>query len=94
MPYKMQPFLYYNKEKFLQTYEINKEFDLNYIIPYNYKLPICCHRSAPPPLNKAIYLSIFCPVSKKEIQLSFKNKYVETTTVKYGLTLFCICTKY
>ena len=26
--YKMQPFLYYNKEKFWQTYEISKEFDL------------------------------------------------------------------
>ena len=34
------------------------------------------------------------PVYKKDIQFSFKNKYVETTTVKYGWTMFCICTKY
>ena len=58
--YKMQPFyIYYNKKKFCQTYEISKEFDLNYIIPYNnYKLSICCHRSAP--LNKKQYICIFC----------------------------------
>jgi hypothetical protein len=52
--YKMQPFyIYYNKKKFCQTYEISKEFDLNYIIILynNYKLSICCHRSAP--LNKS-----------------------------------------
>ncbi len=28
--YKWQPILYNNKEKFFQTYEISKEFDLNY----------------------------------------------------------------
>ncbi len=49
-----------NKKKFCQTYEISKEFDLNYIIILynNYKLSICCHRSAP--LNKKQYICIFC----------------------------------
>ncbi len=26
----LRPFLYYNREKFFQTYEISKEFDFNY----------------------------------------------------------------
>jgi hypothetical protein len=92
--YSWQPFFYYNKEKFFQTYEISKDFDFNYITPFNYKRPIFFYRSAPPPSNKTAYLAIFCPVSEKEIQLSFKNEYEETTTVKYGWTMFCICTKY
>ena len=92
--WRIEPFLYYNIEKFFQVYEISKQFDFNYITPFNYKLPIFFHRSAPPSSNKTAYLSIFCPVSEKEIQLSFKNEYEETTTVKYGWTMFCICTKY
>jgi hypothetical protein len=87
----LRPFLYYNREKFFQTYEISKEFDFNYITPYNFKRPIFFRRSAPPPSNKTAYLSIFCPVSYKEIQLSYKNKYEQTTTVKYGWTMFSIC---
>ena len=87
----LRPFLYYNREKFFQTYEISKEFDFNYITPYNFKRPIFFRRSAPPPSNKTTYLSIFCPVSYKEIQLSYKNKYEQTTTVKYGWTMFSIC---
>jgi hypothetical protein len=90
----LRPFLYYNREKFFQTYEISKEFDFNYITPYNFKRPIFFRRSAPPPSNKTTYLSIFCPVSYKEIQLSYKNKYEQTTTVKYGWTMFSICSKY
>ena len=90
----LRPFLYYNREKFFQTYEISKEFDFNYITPYNFKRPIFFRRSAPPPSNKTAYLSIFCPVSYKEIQLSYKNKYEQTTTVKYGWTMFSICSKY
>jgi hypothetical protein len=87
----LRPFLYYNREKFFQTYEISKEFDFNYITPYNFKRPIFFRRSAPPPSNKTAYLSIFCPVSYKEIQLSYRNKYEQTTTVKYGWTMFSIC---
>ena len=87
----LRPFLYYNREKFFQTYEISKEFDFNYITPYNFKRPIFFRRSAPPPSNKTTYLSIFCPVSYKEIQLSYKNKYEQTTKVKYGWTMFSIC---
>ncbi len=87
----LRPFLYYNREKFFQTYEISKEFDFNYITPYNFKRPIFFRRSAPPPSNKTTYLSIFCPVSYKEIQLSYRNKYEQTTTVKYGWTMFSIC---
>jgi hypothetical protein len=90
----LRPFLYYNREKFFQTYEISKEFDFNYITPYNFKRPIFFRRSAPPPSNKTTYLSIFCPVSYKEIQLSYRNKYEQTTTVKYGWTMFSICSKY
>jgi hypothetical protein len=90
----LRPFLYYNREKFFQTYEISKEFDFNYITPYNFKRPIFFRRSAPPPSNKTAYLSIFCPVSYKEIQLSYRNKYEQTTTVKYGWTMFSICSKY
>jgi hypothetical protein len=90
----LRPFLYYNREKFFQTYEISKEFDFNYITPYNFKRPIFFRRSAPPPSNKTTYLSIFCPVSYKEIQLSYKNKYEQTTTVKYGWTMFSICSYY
>ena len=46
----------------------------------------------PPPENKNSIISVyFCPVSDKEIQLSFKNKYEQTTIVKYGWTMFCIC---
>ena len=92
--WRLEPFLYYNREKFFQTYEISKEFDFNYITPYNFKRPIFFRRSAPPPSNKTTYLSIFCPVSYKEIQLSYKNKYEQTTTVKYGWTMFSICSKY
>ena len=87
----LRPFLYYNREKFFQTYEISKEFDFNYITPYNFKRPIFFRRSAPPPSNKTAYLSIFCPVSYKEIQLSYRNKYEQTTTIKYGWTMFSIC---
>ena len=80
-----QPFFWNNNEKFYQTYEISKEFDFNYITPFTYKQrPIGFHRSAPPPSCESdVYLSIFCPVSEKEIQLSFKNKYEQTTTVNY-----------
>ncbi len=92
--YELEPFLYYDKDKFFQTYEISKEFDFNYITPYNFKRPIFFRRSAPPPSNKTAYLSIFCPVSYKEIQLSYRNKYEQTTTVKYGWTMFSICSKY
>jgi hypothetical protein len=88
---QLSPFLYYNKEKLFQTCEISKDFDFNYITPFNYKRSIFFHQSALPPENKTAYLSIFCPVSDKEIQLSFKNKYEQTTTVKYGWTMFCIC---
>ena len=90
----LRPFLYYNREKFFQTYEISKEFDFNYIPPFNYRGPNFFRRSAPPPSNKTAYLSIFCPVSYKEIQLSYRNKYEQTTTVKYGWTMFSICSKY
>ena len=90
--YSWQPFFYYNKEKFFQTYEISKEFDFNYITPFNNKRPILFYPSDRAPKNqKAAYLSIFCPVSSKEIQLSFKNIYEKTTTIKYGWTMFSIC---
>jgi len=89
---QLAPFLYYNKEKFFQTYEISKEFDFNYITPFNNKRPILFYPSDRAPKNqKAAYLSIFCPVSSKEIQLSFKNIYEKTTTIKYGWTMFSIC---
>ena len=92
-------FFWNNKEKFYQTYEIStKNLIINYITPFTYKQqrPIGFHRSAQPPQYKAdVYLSIFCPVSEKEIQLlSFKNNYEQTTTVHYGWTMFCISTQY
>jgi hypothetical protein len=45
----------------------------------------CLPISPAPGKQKQQYLSIFCPVFDKEIQLSFKNKYEQTTIVKYGL---------
>jgi len=85
---QLAPFLYYNKEKFFQTYEISKEFDFNYITPYNFLdyPPIWGPHSAS---KKTIYLSIFCPVSEKEIQLRIKN-ITEQVTIKYGWTMFCV----
>jgi hypothetical protein len=91
--YKLEPILYYNKDKFFQTYEISKEFDLNYTsLSFNYKRAFWWHQTTP--FNTTKYLSIFCPVSEKEIQLIYKNLYKHTTTVKYGWTMFCICSKY
>jgi hypothetical protein len=51
----------------------------------------CLPISPAPGKQKQQYLSIFCPVFDKEIQLSFKNKYEQTTIVKYGWTMFYIC---
>jgi hypothetical protein len=90
--YKCRPILYYNKEKFFQTYEISKEFDLNYSSPFYYERSVWWHRSAP--LQKTTYLSVFCPVPEKEIKLKFRNLHEHTTTVKYGWTMFCTCSKY
>ena len=73
--WRIEPFLYYNIEKFFQVYEISKQFDFNYITPFNYKRSIFFHQSAPPAPRKTKTISVyFCPVSDKEIQLSFKNK--------------------
>jgi hypothetical protein len=47
--WRIEPFLYYNIEKFFQAYEISKQFDFNYITPFNYKRSIFFHQSAPPP---------------------------------------------
>ena len=91
--YELEPFLYYDKDKFFQTYEISKEFDLNYTsLSFNYKRTFWWHQTTP--FNTTKYLSIFCPVSEKEIQLIYRNLYEHTTTVKYGWTMFCICSKY
>jgi len=89
---KWQIIFYYTKEKFCQKYEISKEFDFNYITPYNFLdyPPIWGPHSAS---KKTIYLSIFCPVSEKEIQLRIKN-ITEQVTIKYGWTMFCVCLKY
>jgi hypothetical protein len=66
--------------------KISKEFDFNYITPFNYKRSILfTNQPRPPGKQEQQYLSIFCPVFDKEIQLSFKNKYEQTTIVKYGL---------
>ncbi len=65
----IEPFLYYNREKFFQTYEISKQFDFDYITPFNYRGPNFFRQSARPPENKTAYLSIFCPVSDKGIHL-------------------------
>jgi hypothetical protein len=44
------------------------------------------HQSAPPGKQNSIISVYFCPVSDKEIQLSFKNKYEQTTyNSKIGL---------
>jgi len=78
--WRIEPFLYYNIEKFFQAYEISKQFDFNYITPFNYKQrSIFFHQSAPPGKQNSIISVYFCPVSDKEIQLSFKNKYEQTT---------------
>ncbi len=70
---QLAPFLYYNKEKFFQTYEISKEFDFNYITPFNYKRPILFQQSARPPKNKtASYLSIFVLFPTKKYNLVLK----------------------
>ena len=46
--WRIEPFLYYNIEKFFQAYEISKQFDFNYITPFNYKQrSIFFHQSAP-----------------------------------------------
>jgi hypothetical protein len=72
--------------------KISKEFDFNYITPFNYKRSILfSNQPRPPGKQEQQYLSIFCPVFDKEIQLSFKNKYEQTTIVKYGWTMFYIC---
>ncbi len=42
----------------------------------------------PPGKQNSIISVYFCPVSDKEIQLSFKNIYEKTTTIKYGWTMF------
>jgi len=91
--WRIEPFLYYTIEKFFLAYESSKQFDFNYITPFNYKRSIFFHQSAPPAPGKqnSIKSVYFCPVSDKEIQLSFKNKYEQTTIVKYGWTMFCIC---
>jgi hypothetical protein len=92
--WRINPFLYDNKEKFFQTYKISKQFDFNYSIPFNYRGSNPYRRSVPPLSNKKAYLSIFCTASKKEIQLCFKNKHEQITTIKYGWTMFCICSEY
>ena len=88
--YQHQPILHFNKEKFFQTYEINKEIDLS-------------HNHTTPGYSKFMshlwylryfitkYLSLYCPVSEMKIDIIYKNTYMHTTTVKYGWTMFCIC---
>jgi len=74
------------KKSSLKHMKINKEFDFNFITPFNYKRSILfTNQPRPPGKQEQQYLSIFCPVFDKEIQLSFKNKYEQTTIVKYGL---------
>ncbi len=91
--YKWQPILYYNKDKFFQTDEVSKEFNLNYTSPlFHYKRAFWWHHTTT--FNTTKYLSIFCPVSEKEILLIYKNLCEHTTTVKYGWTMFCISSKY
>jgi len=70
--YSWQPFLFYNKEKFCQTYEINIKLDSNYITPFNLKRPTYFQQSAPPASNITKYLSVFCPGFKKKIQINLK----------------------
>jgi hypothetical protein len=91
--YGWQPFLFYNKEKFCQTYEINIKLDSNYITPFNLKRPTYFQQSAPPASNITKYLSVFCPGLKKKIQINFKNSYKQIRNVKYGWTMFGICPK-
>ncbi len=70
--WRIEPFLYYNIEKFLQAYEISKQFDFNYITPFYYKRSIFFHQSAPPPENKTAYLSIFVRFLTKKYNLVLK----------------------
>ncbi len=68
---KWQIIFYYNKEKFCQKYEISKEFDFNYITPYNFlqHFPIWGPHSA----SKKIYICIFfVQFLKKKYNLELK----------------------
>jgi hypothetical protein len=88
--YQHQPILYFNKEKFFQTYEINKEIDLNHTT-YGYSYSKFVNQFWWLPTLVTKFLSLFCPVSKIKINIIYKNTYMHTTTVKYGWTMFCIC---
>jgi hypothetical protein len=91
--WRIEPFLYYNIEKFFQVYEISKQFDFNYITPFNYKRSIFFHQSAPPaPGKQKQYLSIFVRFLTKKYNLVLKiNMNKLHTIVKYGWTMFSIC---
>ena len=83
--YLWQPILYYNSDKFFQTYEISKELDLQHTtLGYFYWWQ--------QPSYKTIqYLSILCSVAEKEINIIYQDAYIHTTTIKYGWNMYCIC---
>jgi hypothetical protein len=90
--YLWQLILYFNKEKFFQTYEISKEIDLQHTtLGYFYSKFLGNFWWQLPPFKTIKYLSILCSVPEKEINIIYQDTYIHTTKIKYGWTMFCIC---